>query len=428
MAGGRGAFHPIGGRIAGQRRVMGLADRDARAAPRPMPARMPFRRVFLWLPAALLLSGSVVATGQSLDQQRDRLAAAKRDSALAVARARALGRSAAAERNAADRARAQEAALAARVTAAEANLAAAEARRQLVALLLARQRADLAARQAPVARLLAALQALARRPAIVAVAQPGSVDDLVHVRAVLGGALPAIRAATVQVRSAIDRTRALQAQAALAEGALREGRARLEADRTQLAALEAVHRARSRTLGHDAMSEEDRALALGERARDLVDRLAQADDAQATASDLAALPGPLPRPLAPGATAPAHPTGVYRLPVRGRLVTGFDELSAAGVRARGLTFVVQPGATVVAPAAGIVRYARRFRDYGTIVILDHGDGWTSLVTGLAATAVKPGVRVAAGAIIGRARGGDEPEISVELRRRGRPVDIVALLD
>ncbi len=379
------------------------------------------------LAAALLLSGSVAASGQSLADQRDRLAIAKRDAATAAARAQALTARAASERNAADRARAEEAALAARVTAAEANLAAAQARRSLVAQLLGRQQADFAVRQAPVARLLAALQAMARRPAIAALAQPGSVDDLVHVRAVLGGALPVVRAETAGMRDAIARTRALQGQAALAEAALRDGRARLEADRTALAEAEAAHRARSRALGRDAMGEEDRALALGERARDLVDRLAEQGDAQARAGDLVALPGPLPRPLAPGAAMPARIGGVYRLPVRGRLVTGFDELSAAGVRARGLTFAVRRGARVVAPAAGVVRYARAFRDYGTIVIIDHGDGWTSLVTGLAATGVAAGQRVAAGIPIGTAAMDDDPQVTVELRRRGRPVDIVALL-
>ena len=87
-------------------------------------------------------------------------------------------------------------------------------------------------------------------------------------------------------------------------------------------------------------------------------------------------------------------------------------------------------ATVVAPAAGTVRYAAPFRGYGGIVILDHGEGWTSLVTGLGALAVHTGERVEAGAVLGRAgngRGGAAPRVTVELRRDGRPMDIAALL-
>ncbi len=379
------------------------------------------------LVALALLSLVIPAQGQTLPDQRQRLAAAKRDAAVATRKAEDLAARASAERNAADKARAEEAALAARVTAAEATLTAAQARQAIVTRLLANQQATLGTAQAPVARLLAALTALARRPTMVAIAQPGSVDDLVHVRAVLGGALPIVQAKTQSVRRQIAGTRALQHDAIVAAAALRTGRAELEASRVELARLEANHRQRSRMLVRGAMSESDRALALGERARDLVDSLDEGDVAQATAVDLAGLVGPLPRPLAPGAVLPVPLAGAYRLPVRGRLVTGFDEISAAGVRSRGLTFAVSSGAQVVAPAAGVVRYARPFRGYGTIVIVDHGDGWTSLITGLASAGVVVGQRLPTGAPLGIASRSEEPRITVELRRRGRPMDIAALL-
>jgi len=375
--------------------------------------------------AGIALGGSAVAQAPAPDPG-SRLTAAKRAAAAATDRAERLTRAAAAERNAADRARREEAALAARVTAAEADLAAARARVALVDRLLADRRARLGAAQAPVARLLAALAGLARRPPIVAVAQPGSVDDLVHVRAVLGTALPVVEARTAAARAELAATRRLQASAALAARALRDGRARLDASRIALARLEADHRRRSDALGRDALGEEDRALALGERARDLVDQMATSGTAQATAVGLAQLPGPVARPLA-AVAPPPRAAPAYRLPVRGRLVTGLDEISDAGVRSRGLTLATAPGAAVVAPAGGVVRYARGFRDYGVIVIIDHGDGWTSLVTGLGDAAVADGRRVAMGTPIGHAARTEDPRVTVELRRRGRPVDIPALI-
>ncbi|KQS49403.1 MULTISPECIES: murein hydrolase activator EnvC family protein [unclassified Sphingomonas] len=378
--------------------------------------------------AALFAAAGVTAQTDApeLATEQQRLVAAKRDAALAAARAAKLAAAATQERNAADKARREEQALAARVTAAEANLATASARVTLVERLLSDQRAKLGRAQAPVARLLAALESLARRPTIVAVAQPGSVDDLVHVRAVLGSALPVVRQRTEAVRTELAETRRLQTSATLAAKALSDGRARLESDRIALATLEARHRQRSRSLGRGALSESDRALALGERARDLVDGMAATTNAKATAASLIALAGPIPRPIAPGTTRPAPLRGVYRTPVAGRLVTGFDEVSDSGVRSRGLTFATAPRARVVAPAAGTVRYARRFRDYGTIVIIDHADGWTTLVTGLASTIAKPGNRVTMGTTIGTAPS-EDPRITVELRRRGRPVDVAALI-
>ena len=260
----------------------------------------------------------------------------------------------------------------------------------------------------------------------MAVAQPGSVDDLIHVRAVLGTALPVVQARTADVRAELATTRALQASAALAAQALSDGRATLEHDRTALAVLEADHRQRATALGRTAIGESDRALALGERARDLVDRLEESDSAITTAADLARLSGPVPRPGTPAVRAQPF-AQIYRLPVGGRLVTGLAEVSANGVRSRGLTFAVPSAAVVTAPAAGTVRYARRFRDYGLIVIIDHGDGWTSLLTGLGTASVSAGMPVAADAPIGTATTGEEAHVTVELRRRGRPVDIGALI-
>jgi septal ring factor EnvC (AmiA/AmiB activator) len=102
-------------------------------------------------------------------------------------------------------------------------------------------------------------------------------------------------------------------------------------------------------------------------------------------------------------------------------------VSPSGVRSRGLTIAAAPRAVVRAPAAGRIAYARPFLGYGTVVIIDHGGGWTSLISGLERASVAAGADVEAGARIGRGRGGDDPRVTVELRRRGRPVDLVALL-
>ena len=375
----------------------------------------------------LLLAGGAAAQGPTLADRRRGLFEAKRDAALAGARADRLLAAAAAARTAADRAAAEEQGLAARVTASVAELEAAEARVAIVARLLASQRARLAQAQAPVAKLLAGLQALATRPAIVAAAQPGSVEDLVRLRAVLGGTLPVVRARTAAVRAALAETRRLADASTLAARGLRDGRAKLERDRTALALAGARERRRAQGLGRDAMTESDRALALGERARDLVDQLELGEAEVATAAELAALPGPVMRPFGSGAGRPAWAAGAYRLPVAGRLLTGFGEMSDAGVHSRGLTFAVAPGARVLAPAGGTVRYARGFRGYGGIVIVDHGAGWTSLVTGLGRIGVSPGAVVRQGGLLGSAAAGEEPAVTVELRRRGRPVDVAALL-
>ena len=50
-----------------------------------------------------------------------------------------------------------------------------------------------------------------------------------------------------------------------------------------------------------------------------------------------------------------------------------------------------------------------------------------MVTGLEAIAVKRGDSVAQGVPIGRAAQGDLPRVTIELRRRGQPMDLARLL-
>jgi len=389
---------------------------------------------------ALAASGFFAASAQTafpqapVSEQQQRLIEAKAASKAAAERSARLEQAAANEKDQALQARAQEASVAAHIQQIEADIAAGQARMAIINRLLAAQRTRLAVRQGPVTRLMAALQSLARRPAMISVVQPGSVDDLVHVRAVLANTLPVIRARTADVRADLARTRQLQAGATAATKALADSRTQLEEQRLSLTRLEAEHRLRSRALGRDALFESDRAIALGEHARDIVDLMDQLGNQAATREGLESLPGPLPRPPRPGEVASpvdtiswSHGTPPYRLPVVGRVVTGLGELSDAGVRSRGLTIASAKEAQVVAPAAGRIAYAGQFRGYGTIVIIDHGGGWTSLISGLGAVSVRVGERVGQGAPIGAAGGGDDPRVTIELRRRDRAVDMTPLL-
>jgi septal ring factor EnvC (AmiA/AmiB activator) len=390
----------------------------------------------LWLRWGTALVASLGFATWALAQTSDaeRLERARVQSQQAARRSADLMAAAARERDEATQARQQEAAIAARVQQAEADIVASQARIAIIDRQLAAQRATLAAHQGPVARLLAALQGLARRPAMIAVVRPGSVDDLVHVRAVLASTMPVVRARTAAIRADVDRTRRLHANAATATRALSESRGRLEEQRLALTRLEAEHRMRSRALGRDALVESDRAIGLGERARDIVDLMGKQGDEATIRAGLAALPGPLPRPPRPGESASPidpvswpHDAPPYRLPVSGKLITGFGELSDAGVRSRGLTLAPTAGAAIIAPAAGRVAFAGTFRGYGNIVIIDHGGGWTSLISGFAAIGLRVGEKVAQDDVIGRVAAGDAPRVTVELRRRDRAVDMTPLI-
>jgi len=145
---------------------------------------------------------------------------------------------------------------------------------------------------------------------------------------------------------------------------------------------------------------------------------------------LAALPGPVLRPAAghmaseasfapsPSPTPTALPD--FLLPVTGQLVSGFGDASR-GTIARGITMAVRAQAQVVAPSAGRVAFAGPFAGYGQIIIIDHPAGFTSLITGLAALSAQVGDNVVAGSPLGTA-GPGKPQITLELRKDGKPVN------
>jgi septal ring factor EnvC (AmiA/AmiB activator) len=386
---------------------------------------------------ALSLPGSAAPTQASFDlleQERAALARSLADAKAAARRSRQLEQQAENATEAADRARREARVLASRVQEAEAEIAAAEARVKIIATLRRAQKARLARRQQPLVRLTAALQSLARRPTVLALVQPGSIDDMVRVRAVLATTLPRVEAETALLRKDIARSADLAAQATRASRLQRDSRRELAVRRAALARQETQSRARSRQLASTSRLEEERALGLGERARDL-DALVSDIEASGTLRErLAALDGPVlrpPRPQqsqvvenAPLPSPSARPA--YRLPLMGPIVAGFGEVAATGVRSRGLTIAARPGAQLIAPADGRVGFAGSYRGFGQIVIIEHVGGWTSLITGMERTGLKVGERVAQGDPIGRAAE-NRPRITVELRRNGRPIDIAALI-
>ena len=386
---------------------------------------------------ALAMAQSDVGDPELVAQQERRtLVSAQRQSAAALARSAALDRQSAAAATEAEGLRKRIAALAARIQAAEADISAGEARLALVRRRVRAQEARFAEARKPLLALTAALQQLSRQPPVAVLAQPGSLAEMVHARAVLDSALPVIEARSAGVRTELAALRRLQAQARLALGALTDSRATLASRRTELSRLENERRIRARELLGSARLEADRALGFGEQARDIAELMDRLEGDSATRDRLASLAGALPRPANPTRALkvradPPRQTDTsnqpaFRLPAVGRVVAGLGEVSSSGVRSRGLTIAVRPGGQIVAPADGRVVFAGDYRSYGKIVILDHGDGWTSLVTGMIGLSARIGDEVEAGSPLGRA-GSVRPRITVELRRGGEPVSLTALV-
>jgi murein hydrolase activator len=195
----------------------------------------------------------------------------------------------------------------------------------------------------------------------------------------------------------------------------------------RLAALaeEAVDQRKQAT----ARREEHEALLAALRsARGLHERAAAEarDQAVRLAEFVATLP---PRAAVAGPTGFAVRRGRLALPAPGPITQGFGRV----MNPKFNTVTVQNGLDVGAPAGAPVRaiapgrvvHAGWFKGYGNLVIVDHGDGYHSLVAHLGAVQTATGEAVEAGTVLGRV--GDSgslkgPYLYFELREHGRPVD------
>ena len=117
--------------------------------------------------------------------------------------------------------------------------------------------------------------------------------------------------------------------------------------------------------------------------------------------------------------------GQAQLPVSGVIRVSYDELDAFGAPSKGLSIEARDGALVIAPMGGVVRFAGSFKNYGNMIILEHKNGYHSLIAGLQKIDTVVGQSVSAGEPLGLLHKGDsgrKPVLYYELRLKGEAVN------
>ncbi|WP_247871860.1 peptidoglycan DD-metalloendopeptidase family protein [Azospirillum sp. TSO35-2] len=114
--------------------------------------------------------------------------------------------------------------------------------------------------------------------------------------------------------------------------------------------------------------------------------------------------------------------GGMTLPVGGKLTTRFGETDRFGVTSRGVTVQARAGAAVVAPRGGTIVFAGPFKGYGLILIVEHGNGYHSLIAGLGRIDTAVGRKVVGGEPLAVMPADGDPDLYFELRRNGQPIN------
>jgi septal ring factor EnvC (AmiA/AmiB activator) len=310
------------------------------------------------------------------------------------------------------RLRIERAAAAAGIEAAEARIGESDAELRLARarILLTEQR--LAHARAPVAALLAGLVTMGRQPPLLTLASGASVEDLVRIRALLDATMPVIEKRNAALVAELGRRRGLAEEEAAARAVLDRDRHELASRQQRFAELEREAFVRAEALQANAFGAGDRVLASGEALNEAGSEEAEARSGRRSASALLALPFALARPLR--GDSPLPPVDLaYSLPAEAPLVEGLGSVDRNGIASRGVRLATGRGAALVAPADGRILFAGPYRDEDGVIIIDHGNGWTSLLLG-AASDLPRGSTVRRGEPLGRAVG----PVEVELRRKG----------
>lgn len=144
-------------------------------------------------------------------------------------------------------------------------------------------------------------------------------------------------------------------------------------------------------------------------------------------------PAPTPRRILPSTAAivaPARLRTGFAWPVDGRVVKRFGH-GASGERNDGIKIAVPVATPIRATADGVVAYVGDgIAALGGLVIVRHGDRWTSVYGHASKLLVQRGQSVKRGqtlALSGETGFADRPEVHFELRRGRTPVDPVAQL-
>jgi len=298
----------------------------------------------------------------------------------------------------------------------------------------------LKARRGQLAKVLVALERVARYPPEALMTQPIPPSDTVRSAILLRAAVPEIEARALRLRDDIDSLAAARRDVAAKKAQFDQVTLGLETERRRLAALFGQQTAlKHRTLAQ-ARAAARRMNELAAQAtdlRELLDRVRKSRQ-QLAERTRAAAPKPgkdeSPRPeTAP--TVEGLPAGLTGAPITGqrgklpppvvgRILGRYGEVSSTGLTQKGLTLETAPGAQVVAPYEGNVVYAGQFRGYGELLIIEHGEGYHSLLAGLSRIDSTIGQWVVAGEPVGVMGRTDtrRPVLYVELRRNGQPIN------
>ncbi|NKL18358.1 murein hydrolase activator EnvC family protein [Rhizobium leguminosarum] len=319
-------------------------------------------------------------------------------------------------------------------------------------------RRSLHERRGLLAEVLAALQRMGRNPPPALLVTPDDALASVRSAILLGAVVPGIRKETDKLAADLASLAALQTASAAEKtsliGTMTDG---IEEERRMdllLAENDKLSRSNAAELGAERKRSEElagKATSLEGLVDSMESEIASVRDAAAAARQaeenrklLTDEQRAQAKALADSGVpdknriAPAYPFGELKakleVPVTGDILRQFGDADGTGHEAMGMTVATNPETVVTAPADGLVVFAGAFRSYGQMIILDAGDGYHLVLSGMDTINTRQGKFVFSGeplAVMGAKRVAsatalaletNQPTLYIEFRKDGKPVD------
>ncbi len=312
----------------------------------------------------------------------------------------------------------------------EVNVSALEARLRALTALEVRRRQDLVRRRTQLADTLGALERLALNPPEALFAHAGSATDKVRGALLLRAIVPELEDRAAVLRAQLAELAAIHTDISRRREEVKYGRRALVKQRRRVARLLKRKAGLQRRTEAEKNKTASRLRALAAEAKDLRELMARLAEAKAVAG---AIPLPEPGVAATKRAAFVGPADLRRfsrargrlsMPVSGRVTRNFGADTNLGTFSKGIAIGTRSGAQVIAPYDGRVVFAGPFRSYGQILIIEHTEGYHTLLAGLRRVDGVANQWLLAGepvGVMGDPKSGP-PTLYLEIRLKGRPID------
>ncbi|MDP6109331.1 MAG: peptidoglycan DD-metalloendopeptidase family protein [Rhodospirillales bacterium] len=275
---------------------------------------------------------------------------------------------------------------------------------------------------------LMALLRMVRHPPEAMIAAPISPSDTVRGTILLRAAVPAIEERATDLRQELSELVSTRQQAVQKRQQLAAVRTDLDFERKRLNGLMKAKTKLKKKTDSQTRKAEKRVRELVKKAKSLRDLMARLEADRKKRKKAEPKKDKQEKTEAVATKLPigsiSKSRGTLPYPAIGRLVGRYGQAMETGLTRKGITIETGVEAQVVVPYNGTVVFAGAFKGYGQLLIIEHGEGYHSLLAGLARIDNAIGQQVLSGepaGIMGSPKSG-LPVLYVELRRNGQPIN------